>query len=238
MKRFAAFLAVFFLLQLGFWWHTRAILPEMDIVPDVPGKEEVSVLSFGDEQFYFRIMALRIQNAGDTFGRFTALYKYDYATLSRWFSLLSGLDRESDLIPALASYYFSQTQFRPDVRYIVDYLYDYAAARPEKKWWWLTQAVYLANHKLEDRDLALKIAGPLTRARNIPVWAQQMPAFIHEQRGELEEALAIMEAIGHDIDAMEPAERLYINRFIEERTRRLEAIKKETAAKSPAPPQE
>ena len=64
-----------------FWNHTRAIRPEMGIVPDVPGETTVRALSFGDEEVFFRLLALNIQNSGDTFGRFTALYKYDFNKL-------------------------------------------------------------------------------------------------------------------------------------------------------------
>lgn len=220
-------LCLFFTLQIGFWHHTRTLLPEMGIVPPVPSERLVEAFSLGDHQFFYRVMALRIQTAGDTFGRFTALYKYDYAELQRWFYLFMHLDNSSDWIPSLASYYYSQTQFRPDVRYIVDYLYDFAADRPEQKWWWLTQAAYLANHRLEDKDLALKMATPLTHARNIPIWAQQMPAFIHEQRGEMEEALAIMEALERDVKDLPPGEQLYIRRFIEERARRLDTLQRQ-----------
>lgn len=216
-------LALFLTLQLTFWAKTRDIMPSMDIVPDVPGRESVKALSFGDEQFYFRMLALELQNAGDTYGRFTALKLYDYNKLSHWFTLLDELDNQSDLVPSMAAYYYSQTQYTPDVRYVIDYLYRHAADRPEQKWWWLVQAVYLANHKLNDKDLALKVAQPLTRAQSIPIWAQQMPAFIHEQRGEMEEALAIMEGIKANLKNIPQGELNFMKYFIEERLHALDS---------------
>ncbi|NBO20178.1 MAG: hypothetical protein EBV03_13355, partial [Proteobacteria bacterium] len=123
--------------QLGFWAQARRVMPQMDIVPDVPGKEAVHALSFGDEEFYFRILALNIQNAGDTYGRFTALRYYDFHKLYQWFKLLDTLDHRSNMIPAMAGYYFSQTQNVADVRYVADYLYEHALVDVEHKWWWL-----------------------------------------------------------------------------------------------------
>ena len=216
-------LLLFLGLQGSFWHHTRDIRPEMGIVPDVPGETAVRALSFGDTQFLFRLLALNLQNAGDTFGRFTALYKYDFEKLSQWFSLLDTLDDRSDFIPTIASYYFSQTQYTPDIRYVVDYLYAHSAHRAHLKWWWLVQAVYLANHKLEDKDLALKAAAPLQQAEGVPVWVRQMPAFLHEQRGEFDAALAIMQNLQANAENLSAGELNFINYFIRERLGALEA---------------
>ena len=83
---------------------------------------------------------------------------------------------------------------------MVDYLYDHARTRPEKKWWWLIQAIYLANHKLEDQDLALKMGEPLINAKGIPLWARHFNAFILEQKGEPQQALYLVEHILKDMD--------------------------------------
>lgn len=194
LRNYGLFL-LFCLAQVGFWTHSRNVMPNMAIVPDVPGRDVVKALSLGDEQFYFRVLALQIQNAGDTYGRFTPLKDYDYSKLAKWFSLLDMLDNRSNFIPMLSTYYYSQTQNVPDVRYIVDYLYEHSADRVEEKWWWLLQAMYLANHKLEDKELALKVGAPLMDAKTIPFWARQFPAFIHEQYGEMEEAYYVMQHV-------------------------------------------
>lgn len=219
-------LVLFAGLQLAFWNATRDKLPEMGIVPDVPGKVAVKALSFGDEEFYFRLLALDIQNAGDTFGRFTELYKYDYKKLYAWFTLLDTLDNESDYMPFIASYYYSQTQHVGDVRYVVNYLYDHSYQRPEKKYWWLAQAVYLAQHKLKDNDLALKMALPLEHADGAPFWVRQLPAFVHEKRGEMDDALRIIEQIeaqakDHHIP---DSELRFMTYFVKERLKRLDTL--------------
>ncbi len=227
MRMAMAWLAVFTLLQLAFWWHTRAIQPEMEIVPAVPGERTVRALSFGDEEVFFRLYALGIQNAGDTFGRFTALYKYDFKKLYEWFTLLDHLNNTSNYLPAMASYYFSQTQNPHDVGYIVDYLSDYTQGRAQEKWWWVVQAVYLAQHKLHDLSRAQELANRLQGVRGIPIWAQQMPAFIHEQRGEFDDAAAIIESILKHPDEYSEGELNFMRYFVDERLGRLEAVEKE-----------
>lgn len=222
-----ALLIFFALLQAGFWNMARGKLPDLGIVPDVPGKVAVKALSFGDEQFYFRILALDLQNAGDTFGRFTELYKYDFRKLYAWFTLLDTLDNQSDYVPFLASYYFSQTQNVPDVRYVVDYLYEHSADRPDKKYWWLAQAAYLADHKLKDKDLALKMAAPLEHADSAPFWIRQLPAFVHERRGEMDDAYRIIKHIEDNTQNIPPAELRFMTYFVKERLHHMETLQKE-----------
>ena len=213
--------------QGAFWNHTRAIMPEMGIVPEVPGARTMHALSFGDEEAFFRLYALNLQNSGDTFGRFTALYKYDYAKLHRWFSLLGQFDNQSNYLPSLAAYYFSQTQNPAQIHHMVDYLEEYSEGRTKEKWWWVVQASYLASHKMEDSARALEIAQKLAMVRGIPIWAQQLPAFIHEQRGEFGEALTIMENVMKHPEDYSQGELNFMRYFIDERLHRLDEVQDE-----------
>jgi hypothetical protein len=210
-------------LQAGFWWETRSIKPDLAIVPSVPRTEAVQALSLGDEQLYFRVFALRLQNMGDLFGRFTPLKHYDYAKLAQWFTLLDALDARSNMVPNMAAYYFSQTQNTPDTRYIVDYLYDHATHDIAHKWWWLVQSIYLAMNKLEDMDLTMKIVEPLLDP-SVPVWAQQFVAIIHEKRGEMGDALRIMELIKENATHISDNDLKYMRYFVEERLKALDAL--------------
>ena len=192
----------------------------MIIVPEVPKETTVHLLSLGDSQFYFRQLAFKIQNAGDSWGRFTALKDYNYESLSRWFYLLDKLDSKSNFIPSLASYYYSQTQTPEDTVYIVQYLRDHVKKDPRTKWWWLSQAVYIANHRLKDKKLALEVAYELAATPNdvdMPMWARQMPAFIHEQLGERESAKKIIADIMDNFDDFAPGEINFMEYFLRER---------------------
>lgn len=221
-----AFFALMLLAQVFYWDATRNLRPRLEVVPPVPTEAAVKALSFGDEQFYFRYLSLYLQNAGDTFGRFTALRYYDYSKLSKWFHLLDSLDSKSNMMPSMAAYYYSKTQNIPDARYVVNYLYDHATRDVEHKWWWLIQALYIAHHTLNDLDLALKVAKPLSHPA-VPVWAQQMVAVVHEKRGEMRDALTIMDTIRENVQQIPEADLRFMTYFVEDRLKALD--KKERA---------
>lgn len=229
-----AFLLALAGMQVGYWYQTKDVQPDMGIVPDVPGRAALHALTFGDNEFYFRGMAFVLQNAGDTFGRFTALRYYDFNKLYHWFTLLDELDSRSNMLPSLASYYFSQTQNTADVRYLVDYLYAHSMRDVPRKWWWLLQSIYLSMHKLQDMDLALKVAKPL-QDDSVPVWARQMTAVVYEKRGEMEDALRIMESIKENVKDIPEADLLYMTYFVKDRIGKLEKQRKRTSPfKNPA----
>ena len=217
------FVYIFLAMQVVLWTQTRHYKPNLAIVPDVPSQLSIKAISLGDEQFYFRTLAFKLQNAGDTFGRFTALREYDYNKLYHWFKLLDTLDSRSHFVPSLAGYYYSQTQNTPDVKYVVQYLEENAEKDLYNKWWWMGQAVYLANNKLKDKELALKLSYKLaaTPRDDVPMWVKQMPAFIHEQRGEEEQALHIIGDILNNVDNIDQGELNFMSYFVTKRLKQL-----------------
>lgn len=197
---FISFFLLCFLTQIIFQFKTEHLKPNVHIVPPVPNKTLVKALSLGDEEFYFRILALKIQNAGDTFGRFTPLKNYNYEKLYQWFTLLDSLNSDSRMMPSIASYYYSQTQHEPDTIHIVRYLDERASIDVDKHWWWLVQAINIANNILKNKELALELAYKLSKneAKKAPLWTKQMPAFIYEQMGQDCEAFFIINQILQD----------------------------------------
>lgn len=209
----------FLIMQCCVWYYTENIRPDITILPPVPGELTVKAVSFGDEQFYFRALALDIQNAGDMFGNVTALKDYDYKKLAGWIALLDSLDSDSNFTPAIVSYYYAQTQNVEDLPYIVDYLDVHASRDLKKKWWWMAQAVYIANHRQGDKKRALELANKLaqTPGDDIPLWARQMPAFIHAELGEKQEAMLIIKNILENEKNIPQKEYNFMQYFINER---------------------
>lgn len=217
-------------LQLGYWSQTHDIKPHMEVVPNVPGKQYIDALTFGDKEFYFRVLAFQLQITGDTFGRFTSLRDYDLGKLYRWFTLLDTLDSRSNMMPAMAAYYFSQAREPEQVRHMVNYLYEHSIRDVEHKWWWLIQALYLSMHRLSDMDLALKVAKPLIDPK-VPAWAQHMTAVVYEKRGEMDDALRIMETIKDNAEHITDRDLKYMVYFVKERLKRLDKVKEMETAK-------
>jgi len=186
-KIFFWLFALTLLFQILFWQKvTKNISPNFDIVPPAPNKYLTEVLSLGDKEFLFRVLGARLQNSGDVFAGFAALKRYDYPRIYNWMKLLDTLNSESNFIPSLASYYYSQTQNTPDTKYVIDYLDEHASKNIDKKWWWLFQAIYVAKKNLKDEDRALELAYKLStnNAKDAPFWTKQMPAFIYKDQGE------------------------------------------------------
>lgn len=183
---FLLIFALIFCCQLFFSHHFQNIKAKIEIVPPAPNKEVAAILSFGDNEFLFRILAMRLQNSGDVFAGFVALKNYDYVRIYNWMTALDSLDSQSKLAPALASYYYSQTQQIQDVRHVVKYLEEHSEKNIDANWWWLFQAVFIAKDILKDLDLALKLSQKLAQnnAADAPLWTKQMPAFILEKQGE------------------------------------------------------
>lgn len=213
------FLVLLLIFQVTSWYFTRKELPVLGILDEkVPSLNEAKAQAFGDEQFYFRYQAMNLQNSGDSFGRFTALKDYDYKVLLKWLKLLDDLDSRSNFLPAIASYYYSNTQRVEDNRYIVDYLEYTYDKRPADKWWWLGMAANIANFKLKDYDLSLRLAFKLSNTPGeIPRWAQQMPAIIYAQTGQNELALKIIEDLANRYDNYKQSDLNFMNYFVKER---------------------
>jgi hypothetical protein len=108
------------------------------------------------------------------------------------------LDATSNYIPSMAAYYFSRSQNKSDVKYVLDYLEEHSVKDIEHNWWWLSQSIYLANEVLGEKERAIKIASKLREVKGeIPMWARQMEAFLREDLGEKDKAQDIMCEVFH-----------------------------------------
>ncbi len=189
-----------FFLQLLFWFNTQNVKPKYDIVPKVPNKYLVPVISLGDKEFLFRALGERLQNSGDVFAGFVSLKNYNYPLLYQWFTMLDGLNVKSNFIPALASYYYSQTQNRPDTIHVINYLDEHSSKDIDENWWWMYQAMMIAKIDLKNNDLALELAYKLSNnhAKKAPIWTREFPALIHSQMGDNCLAFKVTEKILQD----------------------------------------
>jgi hypothetical protein len=228
---FFYFFLLAFCCQIFFWKKTENIKPHFDLVPPAPNQHFVSAISFGDKEFLFRILAARLQNSGDVFAGFVSLKNYDYSRIYDWLKLLDSLNYKSNLAPSLASYYYSQTQNKPDTGYLVNYLDEHASQNPDEKWWWFFQAIYIATNSLGDTNRALELAQKMAKnsGDKAPLWTKQMPAFIYEQMGEGCMAFFVIENLIKENEsgqrAVSAEEMNFMRRFIDSRLARLAAQK-------------
>ncbi len=171
--------------QIFFWKQTEKVSGEFEIIPPAPNQYLVSALALGDEEFLFRIMAMRLQSSGDIFAGFVALKDYDYSRIYQWMKMLDTLNNQSRMIPSLAAYYYSEAPNKDNLKYVIDYLEEHSLQNLDYNWWWLFQAIYIAK-KIGDYDRALELSYKLAQnnAKDAPIWTKQMPSFISEEMGE------------------------------------------------------
>ncbi len=206
-------------LQAAFWSQTRHIQAGWEGVPPAPSSRVAKALALGDGEFLYRAATFVLQNMGDEGNRVTPLKDYDYQRLGQWFYLLDQFNPQSEFLPVLVGYYFSQSQNPDDARIVISFLAHIAIRDPDRNWRWMAHAIYLARHRVKDMNLALSLAYRMAAMRSpeIPVWAQQMPAFVLIDIGEKEAARDLMEAIMDSQKDLDPAERNFMRNFIETR---------------------
>lgn len=210
---------VLLIAQVGVFAAARGISPGgAEAVPGVaPTPTAARALAFGDDQFLYRVMALRLTTAGDWDGRVVPLRDMNYPNIIAWLRAAEALDPVSNLVPALAVHYFGQSQDPAQVAQVVGFLRGHGIHDPDRKWRWLAHAVYLARHRADDLPLALDLARELAAlpAAAMPVWARQMPAFVLDAMGEREAADLVMGAILATEPDLSPAETAFMLRYLE-----------------------
>lgn len=203
------------LAQAAFAWSLRDRHPPWDILGPPPGEAALRLMSFGDAQVLYRVLGLSLQHAGDTGGRVTSLRSYDYDHVGGWLRRLDALDPRSDLMPALAAFYFGVTPTPEDAAKVVDYLIDAVRDDPGR-WRYLAHGAVIAKHRVKDLDLALRAARTLAALPgDQPVWTRQMPAFVLAEMGDTEQAAAVFAALLQQADDLPPEEVAYMLRMLE-----------------------
>ncbi len=175
-------------------------------------------MSFGDQQFLYRLWTMDLQNAGDTGGRMTPMRYYNYSNVIGWLDALGELDPRGEHHLYLAVRYFSQTPETDDVRRLMEFVERDVARSPATKWFWLTQALVIAEKRLRDLPYALQISERLATLNpaDAPNWVFMMPAILMEKMGRLPAAeSAIRQVRAQRGQGMRTDELLFIDSFIQ-----------------------
>lgn len=231
-KKIRILLALAVFLNIAVWFYARDFQARWTNVPPAPEKRwAAAAAGWGDYQLSYRVIALMLQNMGDGGGRVVSLNDYNYEELARWFFVEDYLDRHSDYVPYLASYYFGGLTNVEKIKPVISYL-EYVGSRKEgQKWRWLAQAVFLTRFKLNDMEKALALAQKLSAIDNpsMPEWSRQMPAFVMTAMGEKEAAYAMMlEMLKTQGNKMHPNEVTNMKYYICQRI-----LKHDDASKNP-----
>ncbi len=196
--------------------HLAAHGPGELTVADPPGAGVLRLHALGDRQAAFRAHALRLQHLGNLGGRIVPYKDIDYPGVAAWFRTLDRLDARADVVPSTAALLYGNTQTPGELRPIVRYLAEHARRAPARKWRWMAHAIYLARHRMDDGELALKLARELRAfdAETIPGWARHMEVIVLADVGRERAARALVTRLLRDGEDLTPAERRWLKFYL------------------------
>ena len=116
----------------------------------------------------------------------------------------------------LASRVYSLTGDPARLRQILGYIEREFEVAPQLHWRRLAEASLMARHKLDDLELALRLAEKIARqpaSMQIPDWARDLQFLVLAELNELEAAIAIIQVMIQSGSITDPDER----RFLEEK---------------------
>ncbi len=198
----------------GFATFNRDIHGNPPVLSPPPGELSRKAQAFGDDQFLYRRMAIDLQNAGDGGGQVTPIGKYNYDYVLGWLRGLAELDPKANHHFILAGRYFSFTQNKADLRRVIAFVVEKTALDPQRHWYWLTQCIELAEHRLGDLTYALEISriAATYDFEGVPSWVWMFPALLLEKLGRFAEGYEAIEKVrAEKLSRLTPEEINWLN---------------------------
>jgi hypothetical protein len=227
-----ALLAAGLALQIGL--HAAAPQPRAaapDLMP-APATSLLRLASLGEPIALAKILMLQLQAFDYQSGSKIPYKELDYARVQDWLARILDLDPEGQYPLLAASRLYAEVPDEARQRSMLDFVYRQYLLDPNRRWPWLAHATFLAKHRLQDMDLALKYAAALqkfTTSKDVPAWAATMEIFIREDLNELETARVM---IGGMLAGGRITDREELN-FLDGRLREIEERLKSGPGKRP-----
>ena len=199
----------------------RPIARADDLSPP-PGIGVLRLASFGEPVALAKALMLYLQAFDYQSGTQVPYRDLDYDRLEAWLSRILELDPQGQYPLMAASRLYAEIPIESKQRSMLEFVYREFFHDPNRRWPWLAHATVLAKHRLHDLPLALRYAKAVERyavARDVPVWARQMQAFILEDMNELEAARLIIGGYLQSGVVTDPGEL----KFLEEHLKQLES---------------
>ncbi len=151
--------------------------------------------SLGDPVAFSKLLMLWLQGFDHQPGISIPFIQLDYTRLISWLDAVLLLDPKGQYPLLSAVRIYSEVPDEAKKRQILDFVYKKFLEAPSQRWQWMAHAVYVAKHRLQDKQLALQYARALrekTSSATTPDWARQMELFVLEDMGELESAQILL----------------------------------------------
>ena len=194
-------------------------------LPDPPSKAVLQAVSMGEPVALSRLLMLWLQAFDNQPGISIPFKDLDYDRVIAWLNVILALDQRSRYPLLSASRIYAEVPDNERSRKMLEFVYRKFMLDPNHRWPWMTQAVFVAKHHIDDPNLAMKYARALrlyATAADVPAWAREMELFILEDMGDVEDAKIL---IGGLLNSGVIKDRNEL-KFFTERLDKLEAEKK------------
>ncbi len=178
-------------------WQSAQPPPRARIaaLPAAPSSGALRVLAGGDSRLAARCVMLWLTSFDTQPGVSLPYAALDYGRLRDWLALALDLDPSAQYPLLAASRLYGEVGDPARSRAMLDFVAARYAEDPARRWPWLAHAVFVAQHRLRDAQLAQRYARLLAEAppsTGIPGWARQLEIFVLEELGELEAARILL----------------------------------------------
>ena len=196
-------------------------------LPPAPSAAALRAASLGEPAAAARLAMLYVQAFDSGSANRLPYQRLDFPRLVQWLRAILDTDPRSGYPLFAAARIYAEVNDPARARVMYEFVHRAYLEDPDRRWPWLAHVALLAKHRLNDLALARRFAADierLTTARDVPLWARQMEAFILEDMNELEAAKILLGGLLESGQLEDPVER----RFLKER---LEALEREIASK-------
>ena len=188
-------------------------------LPVPPTPTVVRLASLDSPIFAAQLLMLWLQSFDVQPGISLSFRELDYARIQGWLKLILNLHPHGQYPLLSAARVYAEVDDPPRQRAMLAFVADQFEDDPARRWQWLAHAVYVAKHRLKDRELALQLAERLAAHRQnlaIPSWATQMNIFVLEDMGEIESAKVLLGGLLESGQITDPHERWFLSKRLAE----------------------
>lgn len=160
-----------------------------------PEESIIRLVSLDDTITAAKWVMLWLQAFDNQPGVSIPLKELNYDKLQDWLDLILELDNKIQYPLLAAIRFYGEVADESRQRKMIDYVSRKFLEDPNARWSFMTHAVYIAKHRIKDKQLAVACARLLrenAKGENVPYWAKQMEIFVLEDMGELESAMVII----------------------------------------------
>ena len=204
-----ALLALLLFAQTGFTQRLTHQARQQSSPGAAPSAQLSLIAGMGERAAVGYAMNLYVQSFDAQAGAVLKMREFDHPAIAQWLERAAQVNPSSSYSLMLASRVFAEIASDANSRVFLDLVHRHFTARPNERWVWLSHAIFVARHFLQDPELARHYSRSLrelTDPAQVPRWARQMEVFLLVEQNQAQAAqllIAAMLASGQIADQQE-----------------------------------